>query len=189
MDYQRIYNNIVTTAKSRSNCDGYYEKHHIIPRCMGGSDAQDNIVSLTFKEHFLCHRLLCRIYPDNIKLRSAFSKMIMMNGKVSGRADYITSRHFEIVKSYLAPYKGHWNKGKTPWNKGLRGAAYKQFFSEGALTPPSMRGRRWINNSVIQKKIYETETLPVGWNYGRLDMSGDYNPMRKKKVNIDAIQG
>ena len=60
MNYQRIYNQIIERAKTRQlNC--YKEKHHIIPRCIGGKDI-NNIVELTAKEHFLCHRLLCEIY-------------------------------------------------------------------------------------------------------------------------------
>ena len=38
------------------------EKHHIIPRCMGGNDLKNNLVSLTIEEHFLAHKLLAKIY-------------------------------------------------------------------------------------------------------------------------------
>ena len=70
MNYEKIYNQIVNRAKNRI-LECYTEKHHIIPRCMGGSDDKENLVSLTAREHFLCHHLLVRIYPENIKLKFA----------------------------------------------------------------------------------------------------------------------
>ena len=55
--YTRIYFNIVNNAKSRTNYTGYVEKHHIIPKSLGGTNKKSNLVELTAKEHYLCHRL------------------------------------------------------------------------------------------------------------------------------------
>jgi len=44
--------------------EGYVERHHIIPRCLGGTDAADNIAVLTPEEHFVAHQLLIKIYPN-----------------------------------------------------------------------------------------------------------------------------
>lgn len=46
------------------------EQHHIIPRCIGGSDDADNLIYLTYQEHFTAHRLLAEDNADkanNIK--------------------------------------------------------------------------------------------------------------------------
>ena len=56
MDYLKIYQNIIERARNRK-IGGYTEKHHIIPKCIGAVDSYINIVSLTAKEHFLCHIL------------------------------------------------------------------------------------------------------------------------------------
>ena len=40
----------------------YVECHHIIPRCVGGSDEKENLVMLTYREHIIAHRLLAKIY-------------------------------------------------------------------------------------------------------------------------------
>lgn len=45
--------------------DGYVEKHHILPKCLGGNDDIDNIVVLTPEEHFLAHQLLIKMNPGN----------------------------------------------------------------------------------------------------------------------------
>ena len=59
MDYQKIYNCLIERAitDNRKKCDiVYYEQHHIIPKCLGGTDNTDNLVLLTAREHFIAHR-------------------------------------------------------------------------------------------------------------------------------------
>jgi hypothetical protein len=49
-------------AERRKKFQGvYYEKHHIIPRSLGGSNKKENLVLLTAKEHFICHLLLTKM--------------------------------------------------------------------------------------------------------------------------------
>lgn len=72
MDYQRIYFKLVSRAISR---EGYVEKHHILPRCLGGVDNAENLVDLYPEEHYLAHLLLCKIYPGNQKLLYAAMNM------------------------------------------------------------------------------------------------------------------
>jgi hypothetical protein len=97
MNHQRIYDQIIERAQRRQ-LEGYIEKHHLIPRCLGGNNDKDNIVQLTAREHFICHQLLCEIYPDNDKLKYA---LYLMNiGKQKHKnADYqISSRTYERLK-------------------------------------------------------------------------------------------
>jgi len=82
MDYRKIYNNIVENRKLNPLQMGIYgEKHHIIPRCLGGTDDDSNIVKLTAREHFICHALLSEMYDKNTiewyKLNNAFLMMKM----------------------------------------------------------------------------------------------------------------
>ena len=41
MNYEKIYNQIIEKAKNRVLI-GYKETHHIIPRCMNGTDKDEN---------------------------------------------------------------------------------------------------------------------------------------------------
>jgi hypothetical protein len=63
VNYALVYGQLIQRAISREVI-GYTEKHHIIPKCMGGTNASKNIVRLTAREHFIAHRLLTRMYPD-----------------------------------------------------------------------------------------------------------------------------
>lgn len=95
MNYQRIYDSIIANAKAldRSKHTGYYELHHIVPRCLNGSDDSDNLVLLTPREHFICHYLLWKITPIR-KLRDA---ILLFKGKDSM---YYNSRLYEKARIF-----------------------------------------------------------------------------------------
>ena len=57
MNYKKIYENLMSRAKNRSILQGYTEKHHIVPVCIGGDNDKENIVKLTPEEHYLAHQL------------------------------------------------------------------------------------------------------------------------------------
>lgn len=69
----------------------YYEKHHVLPRCLGGTNAKENLVLLTPEEHFVAHLLLAKIYPTEkglvcaaIRLVGKGNKHRKCNNKMSG---------------------------------------------------------------------------------------------------------
>ena len=70
MDHRKIYDSIIEKARNENRIrksyserkkenfvSQYYENHHIIPKCLGGSDKNENRVLLTAREHFVCHKL------------------------------------------------------------------------------------------------------------------------------------
>jgi hypothetical protein len=75
MDYKRIYNELISAFKDRdlSTFTGYIEKHHIIPKSLGGSDAKDNLVYLPYRHHYVAHRLLARFGDTNQRIRMKHS--------------------------------------------------------------------------------------------------------------------
>ena len=82
MDYQKHYFLLTERAKTR-HLDGYVERHHIVPRCMGGTNETTNIVDLTPEEHFLAHQLLVKIYPEVGKL--VLAALMMTTDKTGKR--------------------------------------------------------------------------------------------------------
>lgn len=97
MDYQKIYNQLIERAQNRT-LEGYKEKHHILPKCLGGSNDKENLVELTAREHFLCHMLLCEIYPKNVKLYQALWLMSTNKNKTEGKRYKVSSRVYERIK-------------------------------------------------------------------------------------------
>jgi len=65
MNYNKLYQRFI---ESRSKPIGYCERHHIIPKSLGGSDNSNNIIKLTAREHYIAHLILVRIYGSKMRL-------------------------------------------------------------------------------------------------------------------------
>ena len=107
MDYLKVYHRIVERARSQDRSKKgsiYYESHHIVPKCIGGSNKKSNLVLLTAKEHYICHALLFKANPESRKLAHAF--YLMCNFSEEGERYYrISSRLYEEVKIVYANYR------------------------------------------------------------------------------------
>lgn len=65
MSYKEFIQNILNT-RGRFDCGNeYHERHHILPKCMGGGNEEDNLIDLFAREHFIAHKLLVDENPDN----------------------------------------------------------------------------------------------------------------------------
>jgi hypothetical protein len=131
MNYQKIYQNIISNAQTRLTDDNtYYEIHHIVPKCMGGINEPVNLVKLTYREHFIVHWMLTRIYDGNKSLLFAFKFMAFGNGfsksnrlipssrileenKINLVNTFSTDEHKQKVKDGWARRNNKYNKIKT----------------------------------------------------------------------------
>lgn len=156
MNYTRIYNQIIERAQTRK-LNGYVEKHHIVPKCIGGLDVKENIVELTAREHFICHRLLCEIYPENTKLWYALWLMVIGKNRKNSLNPYILSSRtyeslkLEFVKRVTGISKPS-NKGRIiTWgdkiSKSLKGKPKPKGFSE-KISKPKVKN---FNNKIIHQ--------------------------------------
>lgn len=109
--YTLWYNNITEHAKSRK-LDGYTERHHIQPRSLGGSDADDNLVNLTAREHFICHWLLTKMYTGEARGKM-INALYLMQGKNQYQERYINSKVYETLRKEYAQYISKLNKGRV----------------------------------------------------------------------------
>lgn len=95
MDYLSIYNALIQDAKTNPKSDSYKEIHHIIPKCMGGSNRKDNLVLLTARQHFIAHWLLYKIHRTSAMVYAWNNMCRIGKGQESRR---INSRHFKYVR-------------------------------------------------------------------------------------------
>jgi 5-methylcytosine-specific restriction endonuclease McrA len=104
--YTRWYFAIIKNAQVRT-ITGYVEKHHIIPKSLGGNNSLENLVVLTAREHFVCHWLLTKMV-ENTKHRyqmwNAFSCMLYRERP--GQQRYkVNGKTFENIKKEGAKIK------------------------------------------------------------------------------------
>lgn len=160
MNYQYHYDLLIDRAKNRI-LEGYSEKHHVIPRCLGGSDESHNIVVLTAREHFIAHLLLIKIYPEN---RSLIHAAVMMCMGQSERK--INNKMYDYLRNLFS----------------------KAVSDSQTGTGNSQWGTKWIHNTELKqsKKIPKDNPIPFGWKIGRV-VNFDKQPIVNAKSNGQLI--
>jgi len=100
--YTRWYYNIIQRAQTRE-ISGYIERHHIIPKSLGGSNSKDNLVNLTAREHFVCHWLLTKMVGGHFryKMWNAFSAMLYWHNDLQQR-EKVTAQKYAIIKAQIS---------------------------------------------------------------------------------------
>jgi len=139
MNYQAIYDRLMERARHRELA-GYVERHHVEPRCLGGTDDSTNIVELTAEEHYVAHQLLVKIHPGNARLLYAANMMTRGTTKTARSRNkqysWLRKRHSEVMRV---------ESKKMPRQKGVI----------------------WITDGNRSTRIAKEETIPEGWKLGR----------------------
>lgn len=99
--YSRWYHDIVNAARQRQAI-GYVERHHVLPLSLGGTNDKANIVSLSAREHFVCHALLVRMTEGSAryKMVNALLKMGCVGPDHGER--YVNSKLFETARKQIS---------------------------------------------------------------------------------------
>jgi len=125
--YTICYYNIVNRAKSRASTRkdakklfGYTEKHHIIPKALGGTNTVDNLVYLTAREHFICHLLLTKMVDGKAQHQMVKAAHLMTIATTKHTRHSCSSRIFEMLKRDAATAHSKLTKGKPKHTKSSR---------------------------------------------------------------------
>lgn len=147
--YSRLYHRIIASAQNRAMTEGYKERHHIIPKSLGGTDSKSNLVDVTAREHFILHYLLTKFTegPDFRKMVNAFN---MMNCSSDGQRRYMNSRLYDANRKHMS----------ATMRINQTGARNSQF------------GKIWMTNPIvgISKKFdikNLNDAIEQGWCIGR----------------------
>ena len=155
--YRKIYQDICNRAKTRKLV-GYKEKHHIIPRSLGGTDDTDNIAVLTAREHFICHLLLVRMTSHNNRSKMVFTLNSMMNRKTESMDRYVPcSKIFEILRIQLS--EAHKQIGRTTEHKEAISKAHKgKIVSDETKQKMSIASKKNIVGGAVKGSKRSDET-------------------------------
>jgi hypothetical protein len=94
--YNTLINSYSLLSRKKNNIE-YYERHHILPKCFGGTNSKDNLILLTAKEHYIAHLLLFKIHigKNKAKMSYALFRMCCIN---SQQKRLTSSKQFESAK-------------------------------------------------------------------------------------------
>ena len=192
MNYKNIYLNLCNRGKTTRKLN-YSESHHILPRCMGGDDSENNLTVLTAKEHYLAHLLLTKIY-DNSSLMYAFGMMQTSTKKMKRR--YTSGQYQKMKHSYSTVMKTNnpmFNEetrkkmSETRREKFRNGILMPTVFSDSVRKEISKRmtgngnpmrkfpeknpfkgksyvvGKKWYNNGINNLYLNQNDSVPAGF--------------------------
>lgn len=129
------------------------EKHHILPRCLGGPDDESNLINLTPAEHYTAHKLLALENPTHSGLTYAWWMMSRVDNKE------ITAEEYEFLKSNLHPSEEARAKiSKTQKGKKLSEEARKKISEAN-------KGRK--RSEETRQKLSEAHKGQESWMKGK----------------------
>jgi len=151
--YTAIYYSIIERSRSR-NLEDYFEKHHVVPQSLGGSNEPDNIVKLTAREHFICHLLLTKMVTgaNKSKMYQAAWMMAASTSKTQKRHK-VNNRTYGYLRLEMSKVK----KNMTTWNKGIAPSEEtKQKLRTASLLNLVKKGK------MSQKEFEYRSSFPIG---------------------------
>lgn len=137
----KSYTNICLNASCRASTRkdaisllGYTESHHILPKCfgLGGDKDNENLVFLTSREHYICHKILSKMFIGTKKNQMiyAFLGMRRSNKHQDNRSE-ISSKEYEQAKRNLDKMKYMYN-GTLSKKVSIKDTEYQtQLINEG----------------------------------------------------------
>lgn len=163
--YRRWYLGLMEKAKTRGTIEDS-EKHHIVPKSLGGKDNKTNIVPLTHREHFLAHWLLIKFTkgPERQKMLYALH---CMRRSSKNHQRVVTGWRYEIVRRHNRDAALHsWNdadyqakqtsSGKAAWARpGYKEQMIAQRRSPEARKKMSQAVKRSHNRPEVRALLSE----------------------------------
>lgn len=171
---------------------GYLEKHHICPRSLGGSDAEENLINLPSRLHFIAHWMLWKAY-DTDELAYAFWAMCHQKNAVQkNRYTKINSKTYAMLKERRSLLIKNSNSNR--WKDKEWATKMKEKLSKAAQTPQEKQRRSQLrktlndqtyNNSVARmKKLWSDPE----WSAYAKQRMREANLHRKKIIVVDDIE-
>lgn len=166
--YFKWYYALIDRAKQRINIE-IFERHHIIPKSIGGDDYSDNLVNLTYREHYICHLLLIKMTTGANRKKMSYA---------------LTAMKMRILKT--TKFNSHlFNKLKTEANQHRSHSMKGRLFTEQHRRNISLNhvNRVGSNNTFFGKRHSEESKQKIGSrDYSNQTGSKSY---QSKKVRIN----
>jgi hypothetical protein len=165
--HMRTYTQLMMRARGRPGVPGVrYERHHMLPRSLGGPDIKPNVVRLTPREHYIAHLLLPEFTggEHRWKMLCALKRFVFSKNPAQYR---IKSRDYERIVAGQREAIGSLLRGRkhTAEARANMAAAQKKRFAEqrAAGIPHHNIGRKPSEETRQKKRL--ACPRPKGWKH------------------------
>ena len=190
MTYNEFIQNILDTRGRFGIPDGEYkERHHIVPKCLGGTNDRENLVDLYAREHYEAHRLLAGENPDNDKLVSAWWMMCSCKRGCQKR-EVFSPQEYEEARMFFAKKASERIKGeKHPmYGRHLPEETKRKMSAVRKGRPSPFRGLKGLLSPVYSRKASEESRQKMSEAKKGKYLRGD-NPHAKRVVCEGVVYG
>lgn len=186
MNYNKLYHRFIESKRYREfnvneNREQGFDLHHILPKSIGGSNKKSNLVKLTYREHYMAHRMLAKMYKGAKKIKMSFALYSLRHFRNRHRqATGLTARQYEYCRNqYLEMTKTkNWKswrkeatkKSWTPERRARQSEHMKKKWKTGAqdyLRSEEYRKRQSVNRKKLWKdpsyRKFQTEIQTLRW--------------------------
>lgn len=191
MNYKKIYNQLIDKRRLETidkNSDDY-ETHHIIPRCLGGTNDDNNLIRLTTREHVFAHIILTKIYPKNKSLLFAASMMTYEHHYNSRVAAQLRLKAAEAKKGKNNPRYGK----PSPFKGKHHSEESRRKLSEAHKGNKSCLGKHKHHSEETRRKISEAKKGRHHSEESRRKMSeakkGKHHSEETRRKQSEALKG
>lgn len=188
--YSKWYFELIRNSRKR-NLIHDYERHHILPKCCGGKDISSNLIKLTYKEHFIAHLLLTKMFDDkNIKYKLVWALHRLSFSRKLNSYQYEIARKMHIRNMK----ENHPSKISSKWSMNLS-ISVKESWENAPIERRNQASKSlkqlWDNDRERMLKLAKINGLK-GANASKIKLKGskrpecsqpgERNPMAKKFV-------
>lgn len=153
--YSKYYFRIIDYRKSNPAV-GYVEKHHIIPKSLGGTNKKENIVVLSAREHFICHRLLVKMTTGREKMKMSYAVRCLVNRENVHQQRYkINSRTYAAIISTTKNIISEYQSGENNpyYGKKHSEEVRAKMRAKRALQEPPNLGKNFQHTAETKEKL------------------------------------
>lgn len=189
MNYKLIYDNIIKKYKELNLIKSRLtETHHIIPKCVGGTNNKDNLIVVPTRVHYILHLLLWKIKDFTKEQHNKLTSALFCMSKLSINKE--RRRKFKFNSVLYEKYSNERRKIQSEKCKQWGSVTPGIHFTKGHLghkhseearkkmskkrKPSNKFGRKkkwfWAYNPITKQNInvFEGQIIPDGFIKGRI---------------------
>lgn len=188
-----IYKNFLKECRNKIYSDDLVlHNHHIIPRCLGGGNEQNNMIKLSVDDHTTAHLLMSNCFDKNSYEQSANLKSARIIGNKSIKDKETLEKISDAYRGENNPFYGRKHTEETKnilrdaTTKNRKDINYIEFYGEERAEEEKLKRSEanklvWQNRTqeekdrIIEKSAASNRGKPA-WNKGkgtRLDVDGN----------------
>ena len=157
LTYNEFIQNILDTRGRFGVPEGEYkERHHVIPKCLGGTNDKNNLIDLYAKEHYIAHKLLALENPSNNGLQFAWWNMCQIHGNSEQSRYEPSPEEFEEARKRCALLSSENNTGENhPMFGKHLSDEQKEFLREKFTGSKNPKAKKVVCEELIYDTLFD----------------------------------